>query len=112
MITFRETLDGLQNVSELLKTAMEAEGAVQRNLASLADLRAMLESPRVRKATGPLEVRDYVERVVLPQLTGLHDSLQIGTDDSFKRLRAASDQAERLIVRLQMLVDGSVDGLL
>ena len=56
-------LDGLQNVSELLKTALEAEGAVQRNLASLADLRAMLESPRVRKATGPLEVRDYVERV-------------------------------------------------
>ena len=112
MITFRETLDGLQNVSELLKTALEAEGAVQRNLASLADLRAMLESPRVRKATGPLEVRDYVERVVLPQLTGLHDSLQIGTDKSFKRLRAASEQTERLIVRLQMLVDGSVDGLL
>ena len=112
MITFRETLDGLQNVSELLKTALEAEGAVQRNLASLADLRAMLVSPRVRKATGPLEVRDYVERVVLPQLTGLHDSLQIGTDDSFKRLRAASEQTERLIVRLQMLVDGSVDGLL
>jgi hypothetical protein len=112
MITFRETLDGLQNVSELLKTAMEAEGAVQRNLAGLADLRAMLDSPRVRRATGPLEVRDYVERVVLPQLTGLHDSLQIGTDDSFKRLRAASDQTERLILRLQMLVDGSVDGLL
>lgn len=112
MITFRETLDGLQNVSELLKTAMEAEGAVQRNLAALADLRAMLESPRVRSATGPLEVRDYVERVVLPQLTGLHDSLRIGTDDSFKRLRAASDQTERLILRLQMLVDGSVDGLL
>ena len=112
MITFRETLDGLQNVSELLKTAMEAEGAVQRNLAALADLRAMLESPRVRSATGPLEVRDYVERVVLPQLAGLHDSLQIGTDDSFKRLRAASDQTERLILRLQMLVDGSVDGLL
>jgi len=112
MITFRETLDGLRNVSELLKTALEAEGAVQRNLVSLADLRAMLESPRVRKATGPLEVRDYVERVVLPQLTGLHDSLQIGTDDSFKRLRAAAEQTERLIVRLQMLVDGSVDGLL
>jgi hypothetical protein len=112
MITFRETLDGLQNVSELLRTAAEAEGAVQRNLAGLADLRAMLESPRVRKATGPLEVRDYVERVVLPQLTGLHDSLQIGTDDSFKRLRAAADQTDRLILRLQMLVDGSVEGLL
>lgn len=112
MISFRETLDGLRNVSDLMKTAMEAEGAVQRNLAGLADLRAMLESPRVRKATGPLEVRDYVERVVLPQLTGLHDSLQIGTDDSFKRLRSAAEQTERLIVRLQMLVDGSVDGLL
>jgi hypothetical protein len=57
-------------------------------------------------------VRDYVERVILPQLTGLHDALQIGTDDSFKRWRAAADQTERLILRLQMLVDGSVDGLL
>ncbi len=53
MITFRETLDGLQNVSELLKTALEAEGAVQRNLASLADLRAMLESPAFAKRLGP-----------------------------------------------------------
>jgi len=112
MITFRETLDGLRNISDLMKTAMDAEAAVERSLASLADLRAMLESPRVRKATGPLEVRDYVERVVLPQLIGVHDSLRIGTDDSFKRLRAASEQADRLILRLQMLVDGSVDGLL
>lgn len=112
MITFRETLDGLQNVSELMKGAMDAEGTVERTLASLADLHSMLDSPRVREAKSPQEVRDYISRVVLPQLIGLHDALQIGTDDSFKRLKAAGEQADRLILRLQMLVDGSVDGLL
>jgi len=112
MITFRETLDGMRNVSELLKTAMEAEESVERTLVGLADLRAMLQSPRVRKAEGAAQVRDYVDRVVLPQLLGLNDALKIGTDDSFKRLRSAGDQTDRLILRLQMLVDGSVEGLL
>lgn len=112
MITFRETLDGLQNVSELMKGAMEAESTIGRSLSTLADLRSMLDSPRIREAKSSAEVRDYVERVVLPQLIGLHDTLKIGTDDSFKRLRAAGEQADRLILRLQMLVDGSVDGLL
>ncbi len=112
MITFRETLDGLRNVSEMMKTAMEAEETVERTLVGLADLRAMLESPRVRKAEEVVQIRDYVDRVVLPQLLGLNDALKIGTDDGFKRLRAAGDQADRMILRLQMLVDGSVDGLL
>lgn len=112
MITFRETLDGLQNASELMKGAMEAEGTVERTLTTLADLRSMLDSPRIREAKSASEVRDYIERVVLPQLIGLHDALEVGTEDSFKRLRAAGEQADRLILRLQMLVDGSVDGLL
>ncbi len=112
MITFRETLDGLRNVSEMMKTAMEAEETVERTLAGLADLRAMLESPRVRRAEEVVQVRDYIDRVILPQLLGLNDALRIGTDDGFKRLRAAGDQADRMILRLQMLVDGSVDGLL
>ena len=112
MITFRETLDGLRNASELLRSATDAEATVERTLVGLADLRSMLESPRVRKAEGATQVREYIDRVVLPQLLGLHDALKIGTDDSFKRLRSAGDQTDRLILRLQMLVDGSVDGLL
>jgi hypothetical protein len=109
MITFRETLDGLQNVSELMKTAMEAETSVDRALVELADLRTMLESPRARDSAS---AADFISRVVLPQLVGLHDALEVGTSDSFKRLRAAGEQSDRLILRLQMLVDGSVDGLL
>ena len=112
MITFRETLDGLRNVSEMMKTAMETEESVERTLVGLSDLRAMLESPRVRKAEEVAQVRDYVERVIIPQLLGLTDALKMGTDDGFKRLRAAGDQTDRMILRLQMLIDGSVDGLL
>lgn len=112
MITFRETLDGLRNASELMKTAMEAESAVVRAASGLDDLRSMLEAPRIRKTNEAAEVIQYIDRVVLPQLAGVHDALQIGTDDSFKRLRSAAEQVERLILRLQMLVDGTVDGLL
>jgi hypothetical protein len=72
----------------------------------------MLESPRLRQARSTDEVRDYVDRVVLPQLAGVRDALEIGTSDRFKRLRTAGDQVERMILRLRMLVDGSVDDLL
>jgi len=112
MITFRETLDGLRNVSEMMKTATETEETVERTLVGLADLRVMLESPRVRKAEEVGQIRDYIDRVILPQLVGLHDALKIGTDDGFKRMRSAGEQTDRMILRLQMLVDGSVDGLL
>ncbi len=112
MITFRETLDGLDRLSELLRSAPDVESAVGQALSGLADLRSMLESPRVRQARSPEELKDYVERVVLPQLAGVRDALEIGTTDRFKRLRTAGDQVERMVLRLRMLIDGSVDGLL
>lgn len=112
MITFREALDGLRNVAELLKTGMEAESSVARAASGMSDLKSMLESPRIRNAASVAEVTQYIDRVVLPQLVGLHDALKVGSEDPFKRLRSASEQVERVIVRLQMLVDGTVDGLL
>ncbi|HET7010907.1 MAG TPA: hypothetical protein VFI11_09050 [Anaerolineales bacterium] len=111
MITFRETMDGLQRLNELLRTVPDVEEAVQRALHGLADLRSMLESPRARQAPGTQEVRDYIDRVVLPQLMGVRDALEVGTADNFKRLRTAQDQADRMMSRLQMLTDGSVDNL-
>ncbi len=58
------------------------------------------------------ELRGYIERVVLPQLAGVRDALEVGTTDRLKHLQTGSEQVERMIVRLQMLIDGSVDGLL
>ncbi|HSB90509.1 MAG TPA: hypothetical protein VLD63_10845 [Anaerolineales bacterium] len=112
MITFRETLDGMDRLSELLRSAPDLESAVGQALHGLADLRSMLDSPRVRQAKTPDELRDYIDRVVLPQLAGVRDALDIGTKDRFKKMRTAGEQVERMIVRLRMLVDGSVDGLL
>ncbi|OGT26467.1 MAG: hypothetical protein A2Z17_05970 [Gammaproteobacteria bacterium RBG_16_66_13] len=112
MITFRETIDGLERLTELLRTVPDAEEAVNRALSGLADLRSMLDSPRVRQAAGTKEVREYIDRVVIPQLTGVRDALEVGTKDSFRRLRTAQEQADRMMVRLQMLSDGSVDSLL
>jgi hypothetical protein len=112
MITFRETLDGLERLSELLRSTPDLESAVERTLSGLADVRSMLESPRVAKAKTADELRDYIGRVVLPQLAGVRDALEMGTPDRLKQLQTGSEQVERMIVRLQMLIDGSVDGLL
>ena len=112
MITFRETIDGLERLNELLRQVPDAEEAVQRAVSGLADLRSMLDSPRLKQAASVQEVRDYIDRVLLPQLNGVRDALEMGTADSFKKLRLAREQADRMMVRLQMLSDGSVDGLL
>jgi hypothetical protein len=112
MITFRETIDGMERLNELLRSVADAEEAVQRAVAGLADARAMLDSARVRKATSSQEIRDYIDRVVLPQLTGVRDALEISGGESFKKLRTAREQADRMVLRLQMLSDGSVDSLL
>lgn len=112
MISFRETIDGLERLNELLRSVSDAEEAVQRALSGLADARAMLDSARVRQAASSHDLRDYIDRVVIPQLTGVRDALEMGSADSFKKLRTAREQADRMVLRLQMLSDGSVDSLL
>ena len=111
MISFREMLDGIQRIGDLLKATEDVEEAVERSKASLIDLRTMLDSERLRQFESTDELVDYIQRVAIPQLTGARDTLEGASDPHFKRLNLASEQASKLMVRLQMLDDTSLGGL-
>lgn len=112
MISFREMLDSVSRLSEILKTTAETETTFRRSAASLTDLRTMLDGGRLRQFKSPAEVADYVERVAVPQLNGIRDSLEVATDGHFGRMRKATELAGRLALRLQALSEGTVDGFL
>jgi len=111
MISFREMLDSISRLAGLLKTSAEAETTFRRSVASLTDLQTMLDRARVRQFKTPAEVADYIERVAVPQLNGIRDTLEVTTDGYFGKMRSATELAGRLELRLQALAEGSVDGL-
>jgi hypothetical protein len=112
MISFREMLDSVSRLAAILKTTAEAETTFQRSTSSLTDLRTMLDGPRLRQFKTPGEMADYIERVAIPQLNGLRDSLEITTASHFGMMRTATELARRLELRLQALSEGAVDGFL
>ena len=112
MISFREMLDSVSRLAEALKTSADAETTFQRSTTSLTDLRTMLEATRLRQFKTPTEVADYIERVAVPQLNGIRDSLEIATASHFGKMRTATELASRLELRLQALSEGTVDGYL
>ncbi len=112
MISFREMLNSVSRLSEILKTTAETETTFRRSTTSLTDLRTMLDGGRLRQFKTPAEVAEYVERVAVPQLNGLRDSLEMATDGHFGMMRTATELADRLELRLQALSEGTVDGFL
>jgi len=112
MISFREMLDSVSRLAEILKTSAETETTFQRSTTSLTDLGTMLEAARLRHFKTPAEVADYIDRVAVTQLNGIRDSLEIATASHFAKMRTATELAGRLELRLQALADGAVDGYL
>jgi len=111
MISFREMLDSISRLAELLKTTGEAETTYRRSVASLSDLQTMLDRARVRQFKTQAEMGEYIERVAIPQLNGIRDTLEVTTTGHFSKMRTATELARRLELRLQALAEGSVDGL-
>jgi hypothetical protein len=111
MISFRETLDGIQRVGDLLKASEDIEESVERSKAALRDLRTMLDAGRLRQFDTVGDLVDYIQRVAIPQLTGTEDTLEGASKGHLKRLKMASEQTSKLMVRLQMLDDASLGGL-
>ncbi len=112
MISFREMFDAVGRLAQILKGTNVDEATFQRTAENLNDLRAILEAPRLRQLQSAGEVVDYLSRVAIPQLAGIHDSLVVASQSHFNHLRLAHELAGRLEVRLQALADGSVDGLM
>jgi hypothetical protein len=48
----------------------------------------------------------YADNVLIPQLHGIRDSLEAGATEPLKRLRLATDQADRLVVQIRMVING------
>jgi hypothetical protein len=112
MITFRDTLQVVEQLSESLRSTAELESTIRHSLSELKDLKTMLEASRVKKYEHIDELIEYIERVALSNLTGIMDHLEFGSEAQLKRLKSASAQASRLKLQLQMLNDGSGDSFL
>ncbi|MGD8731400.1 MAG: hypothetical protein PVH92_05950, partial [Anaerolineales bacterium] len=54
----------------------------------------------------------YIDNVLIPQMRGIRDTLGTGTDEPLKKLKMAHEQMDRLVLRMQMVINGDVDGLL
>jgi hypothetical protein len=111
MISFREMLDSVSRLADILKTTAETETTYRRSAASLTDLRTMLDGVRLRQFRTPAEAAEYIERVAVPQLNGIRDSLEVTTNGHFSKMKTATELAGRLELSLQALSEGYVDGL-
>jgi hypothetical protein len=112
MITFPETLDGAERLSEHLKSALELEAALNAAQDSLASLQSMLAYSHEKDFKSAKDALRYIDQVLVPQLVGISDSLKTGTGEPVRRLKIASDLAERLVTRLRMLANGNAGDLL
>jgi hypothetical protein len=109
MISFRETQDAVERVAQMLKSADDMQSVVDHTLTNLAEFRSMIEYSRTRQFKQAEDVLGYLDKVVVPQLNGIHDALQTGSQPHLKNLRSANEQCHRLAVRLEMLTEG-LDG--
>jgi hypothetical protein len=112
MITFPETLDTAERLAELLKSSSNIETALEDAAKDLADFLTVLEYMHTKEFSDTEDVLNFVDNVLIPQVLGIRDSLQAGTDTHQKRLKMAHDQAERLVIRLRVLVNDGIDGFL
>ena len=112
MLTFPETLDALERVRDQLKSVSELEAAVEAVAEDLAEYVTLLRYSHDKNFESADEALKYIDSVLIPQMRGIRDTLRTGTDDSLKKLKVAHEQMDRLVLRMQMVINGDVDGLL
>lgn len=112
MITFPETLDATERLAELLKSASALDSALTNTVEDLGSFLSVLEYSHTKKFENTEAALQYIDKVLIPQLRGIKDRLEVGTSEPLKRLNMARDQAKRLMVRLQVLTDGSMGNFL
>lgn len=112
MITFPETLNALEIVLDLLKSAAEVETAVNDANDDMDGLRSMMEFAHDKNFRDAKAALKYIDDVLIPQLNGSRQSLETVTEEPLKRLKMAQAQIERLVLRLRILDDGSIGNFL
>ncbi|NIS79797.1 MAG: hypothetical protein GTO14_06235 [Anaerolineales bacterium] len=107
MITFPETIDAAERLAELLKSASDLGAALRGVGKDLEEFENMLAYSHQKQFENVEEALSYIDKVLVPQILRIRDSLHSGSEGPLKRLNIASEQAERLAVRLRMMTDDS-----
>ena len=108
MITFPETLDSLERLSENLHAIDNLDTCVLSTLKELDGFLATLQYSHEKNFQSPDEALAYIDQVLIPQLRGIRDSLVASAEPPIRNLKVASEQTDRLVLRLRMVVDGDV----
>lgn len=112
MITFREMLDSVERLSELLRHGREDRTSLERALLDLADLQSMLSRERLSQFRSSTTLAEYIERVAVSQLAGILDTLRLSAGAHFDRVDDAYQLSERLQARLRTVSEGGSGGFL
>ncbi|MGH2625811.1 MAG: hypothetical protein ACRDHY_04080 [Anaerolineales bacterium] len=112
MISFREAQDAVERVAQLLKSVEALQSVVDHALSNLGEFRTMMEYSHAKRFTSPSEAVAYIDKVLIPQMAGIHDALASGSVPHLKNLKQANDQCQRLVLNLQMLTEGLEGGLI
>jgi hypothetical protein len=108
MITFPETLDALERLSDNLKGIDDLDSVLRDADDDLEGYLQLLQFAHNKNFKDAEDALAYIDQVLVPQLRGLRDALKTGRRDPIKRLKLASDQTERLVLRLRMVVNGDM----
>lgn len=112
MITFQEMLHTVERIADQLKAAGEMDSAISHALENLKGLRSMLEYSHQKEFKSREEALGYIDKVLTPQLNGIIDALASGSEGPLGKLNAAQENASRLALRLQVMIDGDGTDLL
>lgn len=112
MISFRETVDSIERLHELLKSVAEIRSGVEHAQEYLADFGGMLRYAHKKDFRTREEALEYIDKVLLPRLEAISEALASQSDPTLERLEQAHDLTQRLLLRLQMLSDGGGNWLL
>jgi SepF-like predicted cell division protein (DUF552 family) len=106
MITFPQVLDNLERVADQLKSTEELEATISALREDLKGFIALLDYSHQKDFQDVKQALSYTDNVLIPQLHGIRDSLEAGVTEPLKRLRLATDQADRLAIQIRMVING------
>lgn len=108
MITFPETLDALERLSENMNSIEGLDASIQSALNDLDGFLSMLQYSHEKGFKNASDALEYTDQVLIPQLRGIRDSLATSTEDPLRRMTLAAEQTDRLALRMKMVVNGDV----
>jgi hypothetical protein len=111
MISFGETINAVERQQELLRSVSDIAVAVDKSLEGIRNFKLMLEHSHQKQFQTVNEALQYIDNVLSPQLTAIHDSLQTSTKAPLQKLSQARAQNERLVNQLRLFSDGAPDFL-